>query len=439
MIGTRTLVAALAALCLAVAACGGDDDESAAGGTTPTPAGDSSVTGTVSIIGVWTGDEQKSFQAVLDGFEKEYPNVSVEYTSAGDNVPTVLGTAVSGGNPPHLAAIAQPGVVAQFQERGALKPLDFARDTIEANYTPDFVKLGTIDDQLYSFVFKAANKSTVWYNVAAFENAGIEPPADWDGFLQAADTLKNSGVRAYSIAGADGWTLTDLFENIYLRQAGPESYDQLAEHEIPWTDESVKSALETMAQVFSDDDNIVGGQTGALQTDFPTSVSNVFAESPKGAMVMEGDFVPGVVETELEPQTGYGVFPFPAVESSQNAVVGGGDSIVMFEDTPAAQALVEYLASPDAARIWVERGGFSSPNKSVPADAYPDEITRTTATAIASAETFRFDMSDLAPAEFGGTAGQGEWKILQDFLARPSSVDATAEDLERAAARAFDE
>jgi ABC-type glycerol-3-phosphate transport system substrate-binding protein len=437
MIGTRTLVAALAALCLAVAACGGDDEDTAAG--TPTPAGDSSVSGTVSIIGVWTGDEQKSFQAVLDGFEEQYPNVTVEYTSAGDNVPTVLGTAVSGGNPPHLAAIAQPGVVAQFHERGALKPLDFARDTIEANYTQDFVDLGTIDDQLYSFVFKAANKSTVWYNVAAFENAGIEPPADWDGFLQAADTLKASGVRAYSIAGADGWTLTDLFENIYLRQAGPESYDQLAEHEIPWTDQSVKSALTTMAQVFGDEDNIVGGQTGALQTDFPSSVSQVFQESPEGAMVMEGDFVPGVVETELEPGTGYGVFPFPSIEGSQNTVVGGGDSIVMFQDTPAAQALVEYLATPDAARIWVERGGFSSPNKSVPADAYPDEITRTTATAIASAETFRFDMSDLAPADFGGTAGQGEWKILQDFLARPSSVDATAEDLERAAARAFDE
>ena len=193
-----------------------------------------------------------------------------------------------------------------------------------------------------------------------------------------------------------------------------------------------------MADVFKADDNIVGGATGALQTDFPSSVSNVFSEDPKGAMVMEGDFVPGVVETELKPQTGYSVFPVPAVGESQNTVVGGGDSIVMFKDTPAAQALVKYLASPEGAEIWVKRGGFSSPNKSVPAEAYPDEITRTTATAIASAETFRFDMSDLAPAEFGGTAGQGEWKILQDFLAKPSNVDGTATDLEKAAARAFD-
>jgi hypothetical protein len=69
--------------------------------------------------------------------------------------------------------------------------------------------------------------------------------------------------------------------------------------------------------------------------------------------------------------------------------------------------------------------------------AYPDDITRTTATAIAKAQTFRFDMSDLAPAAFGGTPGQGEWKILQDFLNKPSNVDGTASKLESSAAKAF--
>ena len=46
-------------------------------------------------------------------------------------------------------------------------------------------------------------------------------------------------------------------------------------------------------------------------------------------------------------------------------------------------------------------------------------------------------MSDLQPAAFGGTAGQGEWKILQDFLKNPSDVDGTAQQLEAAAAKAY--
>ncbi|MEA2234867.1 MAG: alpha-glucoside transport system substrate-binding protein [Solirubrobacteraceae bacterium] len=420
---------------VAVAGCGDSNDTSKGGGTASTK----NVSGSLSIVGVWTGDEQKSFQAVLDGFKAKFPDIGVRYDPAGDNVPTVLGTAVEGGRPPDLATVAQPGVVAEFQKKGALKSLDFAKTTISDNYPADFVKLGTIGDKLYSFVFKGANKSTVWFNVSAFKNAGVSPPKTWPEFLKNAKTLKASGVPAYSLGGADGWTLTDLFENLYLRQAGPDKYDQLATHELKWTDASVKTTLRTMAQVLGDASNIAGGKAGALQTEFPKSVENVFTDPPKAAMVIEGDFVPGVVttKTKLKPKTGYDVFPFPAVGDATNAVVGGGDSLVLFKDTPGGRELVKYLASPEAAEIWVRRGGFSSPNKNVPASAYPDEITRTIATAIAKADAFRFDMSDLAPASFGGTAGQGEWKLLQDFLADPKDVDGTAAKLEASAAKAF--
>jgi alpha-glucoside transport system substrate-binding protein len=436
-------LAATAALALAVAGCGSDNNDSSGGGGASTGAKTTApaqnVSGNISIVGIWTGDEQKSFQAVIDGFTKKNPNVKVKYNPAGDNVPTVLGTAVEGGHPPDLAAIGQPGVVKQFQEKNALKPLDFARGDIAKNYPADFLKLGTIDGKLYSFVFKAANKSTVWYNVDAFKNAGVNPPATWDDFLNNAKTLKASGVPAYSLGGGDGWTLTDLFENLYLRQAGPDKYDQLSTHAIKWTDPSVKTTLQSMGQVFSDTGNIAGGTSTALETDFPTSVSNVFTSSPKAAQVIEGDFVPGVVasKTKLKPKTGYDVYPFPQVGSGGEAVVGGGDSIAMFKDTPAGQAFVKYLASPEAAQIWAQRGGFSSPNKGVADSAYPDDITRTTATAIAKTKTFRFDMSDLAPAAFGGTPGQGEWKILQDFLAKPNNVNGTASKLEASAAKAF--
>jgi len=226
---------------------------------------------------------------------------------------------------------------------------------------------------------------------------------------------------------------------VYLREAGADKYDQLSDHTIKWTDPSVKAALTTMADVLGDSSNIAGGTSGAGQTEFPRSVENVFTDKPKAAMVLEGDFVPGVVasKTKLKAKTGYDVFAFPAIGDAQNVVVGGGDSIVMFKDSPAAQAFIKYLASPEAAAIWAKRGGYSSANTKLADDAYPDEITKTTATAIADAQTFRFDMSDLAPAAFGGTPGQGEWKILQDFLANPKSVDSTASKLEKSAARAY--
>jgi alpha-glucoside transport system substrate-binding protein len=427
-------LALLAALAVAVAACGGDDDEGQ-DGTTPTG---EAVSGSISIMGTWSGAEQASFQAVIDGFTEQNPDVDVRYDSAGDELPTVLSTAVEGGNPPTIAAVAQPGLIQGYADDGAVKPIDFAEDVISENFNESVVQVGTFNEQLYGLMFKAANKSTVWYNVQAFEDAGVEPPETWEDFITAAETLKASGVPAFSLGGAEGWTLTDLFENIYIRTAGPEMYDQLSRHEIQWTDESVKTALTEMAKVVGDPDNIAGGTQGALQSDFATSVSNVFAESPKAAMVIEGDFVPGVVESPLQPQEGYNVFPFPSINDSPPMVVGGGDLFVMFEDNPAARAFIEYLATPEAAQIWAEKGGFSSANQNLDTSVYPDPILQETAGAIAEAETFRFDLSDLQPGEFGGTEGQGLWKLFQDFVANPDDVDGITRQLEQAAAAAFE-
>jgi ABC-type glycerol-3-phosphate transport system substrate-binding protein len=433
------LLALLLTLVLAVmaAGCGGDDDESGAGATTGEETTEESVSGTVSVMAVWTGPEQESFQAVLDGFKEANPDVTVNYTSAGDQLPTQLSTAVEGGNPPDIAVLPQPGLMRDFAEKDALTPLDFAQEDIQTNLGDSAVELGSVDGTLYGFLFKAANKSTVWYNVAAFEDAGVEPPETWEDFLAAAETINASGVPAYSIGGADGWTLTDLFENIYLRTAGAEKYDQLSRHEIPWTDQSVKDALTEMGKVLGDTQNIAGGTAGALQTDFPTSVTNVFTADPKAAQVMEGDFVPGAVEHGLEGETDFNVYPFPEIGDSGAAVVGGGDTVVLFSDSPAAQALIRYLASAEAAEIWAGRGGFASLNKELDTSVYPDAITQTTAGALSEAEVFRFDLSDLQPAEFGGTVGQGLFKLFQDFLKNPDDVDGIAQQMEDAAAKAF--
>ena len=169
------LVALLLALVLSLGAvgCGGDDEEGENGTTTEEAAED--VSGNISILALWTAGEQASFKAVIDGFNEQYPNVTVSYRSAPDVRP-VLSTAIEGGNPPDLAAVPNPGLMKDFQGRGALKPIEFARDTVEENFQQSWVDLASVEDQLYGVFFKGANKSTVWYAKAAFENAGIEPP-----------------------------------------------------------------------------------------------------------------------------------------------------------------------------------------------------------------------------------------------------------------------
>jgi len=404
--------------------------------------GTSAVSGTITFDGIWTASSgQKQFADVIKAFNKLYPNVKVNYKPVGNDLPTVLATAVAGGHPPDMADIAQPGTVAQFAKQGKLKPITYARGVMAKNFAPAWLALGTYSGKLYALTFKAANKSVVWYNVPAFKNAGVQPPKTFTQLLTAAKTLKASGTPAYSIGGADGWTLTDMFENIYLRTFGAAKYNALSQHKIKWTDPSVATALKTMAKIVGDTGNIAGGSSGALQYGFNDSVTNAFASPPKGAMVFEADFVGGVItsSTKAKPRTGFNTFTWPQITPGKNAsaVEIGGDLFVTFRDTPAIQAFVKFLATPAAAIAWAKQGGFGTGNKFVAASVYPDPITRATEAPIGQAKDVVFDMSDQQPPAFGATTGQGEWGIFQQFLKSPNDISGIQQKLESAAAAAY--
>ncbi|MFA7761151.1 ABC transporter substrate-binding protein [Streptomyces sp. NRRL S-448] len=439
---TWTALAAAAALTLSACGDGGTEEPQGPEGSTAVPRvqlpklpGEK-----LEVAAVWTGPEQENFTKVLKEFEKR-TGASVTFVPAQDPIVTFLGTKIAGGAPPDVALLPQVGALKAAVENKWAQPLGpEAAAQLNANYSKGWRTLGAVGDTQYGVYYKAANKSLIWYNAKAFEAAGVKPPKTWKELITAADTLSASGTPAVSVAGADGWTLTDWFENIYLSQAGPEKYDQLAKHQIKWTDDSVKQALTTLGELFGRKDFLAGGVSGALATEFPKSVTQTFTggDRPAAAMVFEGDFVAvNIAQTEAKVGEDALVFPFPAV-GEKAPVVSGGDVAVALKPSKGAQALLTFLASADAAEIHARQGGFVSPNRAVNPSAYPNAIQRDIAKAlIASGDDFRFDMSDQAPAAFGGTPGAGEWKALQDFLANPSDVAGTQAKLEADAAKAY--
>ena len=153
-------------------------------------------------------------------------------------------------------------------------------------------------------------------------------------------------------------------------------------------------------------------------------------------MVFEGDFVAGEISGSTRSELGVDadVFPFPEIEHGRRLVMGGGDVAVLLARSEAAEALVRFLATPEAGEVWARLGGFVSPNEDVDLRSYPDETSRDIARAVLEAgDGFRFDLSDLQPAEFGATQGRGMYRILGDFLVDPRHPAATAARLERAA------
>jgi alpha-glucoside transport system substrate-binding protein len=426
------LFAPLAVLALFAGACGDDDDGGGGGGGAAPEAPDLSGE-ELEVAAIWTDVEQERFQAVLQAFEDD-TGATITYTPAGDNMDVFLEGRLARGGEPDVAIVAQPALLRQLQESGDLVALTDAKSAVEDNFDEGLREALSVDGELYGVPFKSANKSLLWYNPTVLEDAGVEPPADWDALQESAQTIADSGVTPVSVGADVGWPLTDFFENVLLWTAGGEFYDQLANGEASWDSEEVKTALETMAEVWQED-WVVGGLQGAASATFTESATQLVTE-PSGFM-FEGDFVAGQITGEEVGEIGTDAdfVPFPAIgdgSAGENVIVGG-DFPVLLNESEAGQALMAYLASAEAQEIWVTEGGFLSSNTAVDSSAYPDDVTRRAAEQVQEAGATRFDLSDLVPPELGATEGQGLWKIFTDFLQNPDDVDGTATALQAAA------
>jgi alpha-glucoside transport system substrate-binding protein len=421
----------LSAFALAAGGCGGDDD----GGTAE---GD----GQVTIFSLWGGSEQEAFQKVLDQFTED-TGIETKYESARDFLP-VIRTRLAADNPPEVAILPRPGFVDELAADDALislEDLDLDPDAINENYSETWVDLATFEDTTYGVVAKANSKSVVWYKPDSFRQNGFEPPTDWQGLLDITEQYKSKGMTPWAV-GAQGdensWTLTDWFEQIYARQAGPDKYRQLFETgEIPFNDQSVKDALTEMTKIVNDE-NVAGGIDTVLGISFVDAIGRVFGKNPKAEMFYEGGFVGGIatgqVNTALKPGEDIDFFEFPPFTAGENEgmVVGAGDVAAAFVNNEDVKRLLEYLATPEAGRIWVSTGAIASPNEGVTDADYPNDLVKKEAAQLKEAETFLFDGSDLLP----GTLGQNFGTLLQNIIKNPGDMDSLLDDYQAQAEQA---
>jgi alpha-glucoside transport system substrate-binding protein len=422
-------IAALAAFALALGACGGGDDEG-------TQEGD----GEVTIFSLWGGSEEAAFKKVLTQFTED-TGINTKYEAARDFLP-VIRTRLNAGNPPEVGILPRPGFVDELARDDALIPLEdlgLDVDAINENYGDTWIDLATFEDTTYGVVAKANSKSTVWYKPTSFRENGFEIPETWADLETIVKGYKDKGETPWAV-GAQGrdssWTLTDWFEQIYVRTAGGDNYDKLFSGELAFNDATVKEALNEMLKHVNDE-NVLRGIDGALSFSFQDGITRVFGKNPQAEMYMLGGFVGGIAigaNPDLKPGTDIDFFPFPTIkEEHGNPLVGSGDVAAAFVNNEDVAKLIEYLSTPEAGRIWVSTGAIVSPNKAVTEADYPNELVSKEAQQVVNAESFRFDGSDLLP----GTLGQDFGTLLQNIVKSPNQMDSLLDDYQAQAEKAF--
>ncbi|RKX77020.1 MAG: carbohydrate ABC transporter substrate-binding protein [Spirochaetes bacterium] len=398
-------------------------------------------TGKVTVMAVWGGQELEVFREMLKPFE-ERTGYKVEYEGTRD-LDAILTTRVEAGNPPDIAGLPGPGKMAQFAAEGKLVDLSTVLDMerIKADYAQGWIDLGTVDGKLVGLFTKAAIKGLIWYRPDQKEKLGFAIPESWDQLISISKNISDKGVAPWAIGlesgAASGWVGTDWLENIFLKTHGPEKYEAWYKGEIPWTSGEVRRVWQEWGKIVADEKMIYGGKQYVLSTNFGQAHAPLFADPPQAIFHHQATFIVGFIQDQfpdLKPGENYTFFKFPYVNSKwAKSVEAAGDVFGMFNKTPEAVALMNYLSTPEAQAYWVSGTGALSPNRNVSLVFYPDEITKEAAKILKESEMVVFDASDMMPGEMNNAF----WSAVMDYVENPANLDSILERLEKVRKEAY--
>ena len=397
---------------------------------------------TVEIYTTIIEPESTLFEESFVDFE-ECTGIDIEWNGS-QEFEAQIAVRVEGGTAPDLAIFPQPGLLAAFpDDLVAASPA--LESSVDTNYTPDWKNYGTVDGTFYAAPLGANVKSFVWYSPKTFADNGWDIPTTWDELLALSDEIVASDYdgtawcAGFGSGDATGWPGTDWMEDLMLRFQSAETYDQWsgqADERLPFNAPEVAEVLGEAGKILKNPDYV--GDVASIAT---TSFSEGGAGIVDGSCAMHrqasflggilvGDYGATVVGPDAtDVEGGISTFYFPGVSADQTPALGGGEFVGAFSDAPATQVVQYYLTTPEWNNAKAALGGWFSANLGLDTANVEDPVNKVAVEILQNATTFRFDGSDVMPAEVGAgsfwremTAWVAEDKADQEVL---DAIEAT--------------
>jgi len=373
----------------------------------------------VQIFGAFVDEDARRFNRSMAIFE-EATGIDVVYEGSGD-FESLITVRVEGGSPPDMAAFPQPGLLGDFVSGGQIIDMKdwFEMSYLQEQYEQHWLDMAEMDGIQAGFWHRANVKSLVWYPKQAWEEAGYPIPETWDELLALSDQMVADGRTPWSIsmesAGATGWVGTDWIEDILLRVAPVEVYDDWTTGDHSFNSPEVREAFEIMGEIWFNPDYVVGGVDAIVGVPFGDGPNALFTDPPSAWMHRQASFIPAFFPAGIEVGVDVDFFYLPPIDTdiAPNPVLGAGDIYGVFNDRPEVRALARFMTQGISTKAWVEAGGFVSPHRDAELSWYPTAADRQYAEIIANADPFRFDGSDLMP----GPVGAGSfWSEITNYV-----------------------
>ncbi|MFC7581709.1 ABC transporter substrate-binding protein [Schaalia naturae] len=379
----------------------------------------------VSIYSPYTGADQERLENSWADFST-CTGVEIVYEGSSDFESQVQ-VRIQGGNLPDILFVAQPGLLTSLADEDLLVPAtDTVQQNVETGWSDGFRTYGSVDGTLYASPLTTGLKSFVWYSPKAFAEKGYEVPTTWQELLDLTDTISKTGDRVwcegFESGAATGWPGTDWLEDLVIRSAGADVYDQWISHEIPFNDPQIVNALDEVGKILKNDAYVNAGfgdvssiaSTNQLDALYAIGDGSCYLSHRNGSATWDEEY-------DVAPDGDVWGFAMPVMdEGDTQTLVGGGEFVAALSDDPAVTAVREYFSSATFANDMVKQGLVSANQGVDPANATSEQLENVITILQDKDAEFRFDASDLMPTAVGsGTF----WTGMVDWILGADSQD----------------
>lgn len=384
----------------------------------------------VSVYSPYTGADQDRLEKAWATFG-DCTGIDITYEGSADFEAQVQ-VRIQGGNLPDVLIVPQPGLLTSLAEKDLLVPAsDAVKKNVETGWSEGFGTYASVDGTLYGSPVTTGLKSFVWFSPTAFAEHGWQIPTSWQGLIDLTDQIASeTGERVwcegFESGAATGWPGTDWLEDLVIRTAGVETYDKWVAHEIAFDDPAIVTALDEVGKILKNEKYVNAGfgdvrsiaSTNQLDALYAIGDDSCYLSHRNASATWDDEF-------NLAADGDVWGFYMPSInEDDTKSLVGGGEFAVALKDSPAIEAVRQYLSSTQFATDMVGQGLVSA-NQGVDPASAPDAQLANVISILQDPEAeFRFDASDLMPTAVGGGAF---WTGMTDWILGADSKDVLAQ------------
>ena len=359
-------VAVVLATLLTLVLTGCSSGSGGTGGTGGSPDAVDAALKTGGTITYWSWTP--SAKAQVAAFEKEYPNVKVNYVNAGthEDQYTKLQNAIKAGSGAPDVAQIEYQALPQFALTGSLVELgQYGFGSFEQDYTTSTWNSVKVGGGLYSLP-QDSGPMAMFYNKEVFDQYGLGIPKTWDEYVTAATKLHTADPGKYitSDSGDPGFVTSMIW------QAGgrPFTTDGKAVT-VKLQDDGAKKWTGVW-------DRLLRGKLVSTITGWSDDWYKALGNGTIASLIT-GAWMPGVLESSVPGGAGkWAVAPMPSYDgqplTAENG--GGGQSVLKQSANPAlAAGFVRWLNHGNGVKPFLDSGGFPATTADLQSSAFKDK------------------------------------------------------------------